>query len=152
MFVLIQYPQLLLTIEELSIIYEIDGGQFTLELYLFGSSDHHSSSRWFDDHIAQTPNFHHLPSRSNAKRLRRNDKSYLLHPCTKTHCHGHDVLSISSTRQSRVPSHHATVVISLTGRNSYRNATQHGKNLRPTYKVVLFCYWQHHGISPKYSL
>ena len=34
--------QSLLTIEELSIIDQIDGGQITLELYLFGSSENHS--------------------------------------------------------------------------------------------------------------
>ena len=40
----VKYLQSLLTIEELSIIDEIDGGQITLELYVFGSSKSHSSS------------------------------------------------------------------------------------------------------------
>ena len=115
--VLIQSIPSVASNDEDSIIDQIDGGQITLELYLFGPSMNHSSLMWVDDNIALTPKLHHLPSRSNVKRSRRDDKSYLLHPCTITHCHGQDVLVTcepynrlreSSTRQPRAPSCHAT--------------------------------------------
>ena len=42
--------------------------------------------------------------------------------------------------------------ISLTGRKFLKNATQHGNTLRTTYNVILYCYWQHHGITRRRCL
>ena len=94
---------------------------------------------------------------------RRNDRSYLLHrPCTKTHLHGQDVvlvkqqLPISSItvfenylHVNHAPPRTTRVAISFTTRFFLQDATQHGNNLRPKYKVTLFRYVQHHGITRK---
>ena len=90
-----------------------------IKIHLNCTSENFLSSR----SIAQIFNSRHLPSRSNLKRSRRNDKSYLLRrrPCTKNpsgHSTRHTAVTYkpyncpreSSTCQPRAPPHTLRII------------------------------------------